>query len=259
MEEKQVTELPAYAYSGREELEEIVIPAGITRIGRYAFYNCKNLKKLTLHSDIKDLGAGAFTGCHKIRCLEVTLVPGTPSCLKEFLSELPEEQQVILHGQQEARLWFPEFFEESIENTPARILSIETHGTGILYRNCFVKTVLQFEEYDERFTAAVAQERPELVTRMAFDRLMFPAGLLAKAEERYRGYLREHERELGKMLLKEKDMDMLRFYLRRFTPGEEWTGVLTQSFAAGGFPEGVACLMDYRRKHFTKKRRTFSL
>lgn len=259
MEESSITELAPYAYAGREELEEIIIPPGVVKIGRYAFYNCKNLRKLIFCSDIRDLGAGAFTGCHKIRCLEVTIVPEKPSCLKEFLSELPEEQHVILHGQQEARLWFPEYFEESIENTPARILSTETHGTGILYRNCFVKTVLQFEEYDKRFQAAVAQERPALVTRLAFDRLMYPAGLLAGAKEQYEVYLREHETEVEDMLRGEKDTAMLRFYLSCFLPDEECVSKWTRSFAAAGFHEGVAYLMDYRKKHFVKKRRTFSL
>ena len=49
------TELEAYAFSGREDLTEIEIPAGIQKVGRYAFYNCRNLKKLYFHSDIRDL------------------------------------------------------------------------------------------------------------------------------------------------------------------------------------------------------------
>lgn len=36
-----------------------------------------------------------------------------------------------------AKLVFPEYFEESVENTPARIIMREMHGCGHMYRYCF--------------------------------------------------------------------------------------------------------------------------
>lgn len=62
---------------------------------------------------------------------------GEQSGLKEILSEVGEELRVHLYGKVEAMLWFPEYYEEGVENTPARILMTEVHGSGLYYRNCF--------------------------------------------------------------------------------------------------------------------------
>ncbi len=110
-------------------------------------------------------------------------------------------------GVAEARLIFPEYYEESVENTPARILFIETHGCGHRYRYCFSGRTFQFGAYDELFPHAQVQEPEELVTELALGRLMFPVELSAAAGERYRAYVREHWEMAGRLLL---DADRLR-------------------------------------------------
>ena len=40
-------------------------------------------------------------------------------------------------GKISARLVFPEHYEEAVENTPARILFTQHHGSGNNYRQCF--------------------------------------------------------------------------------------------------------------------------
>ena len=74
-----IEEIPAYGFSGREDLVEVCIPRTVKKIGRYAFYNCRNLEKITFYSDIQDVGSGAFTGCHKVHHLDVTFVQGKTS------------------------------------------------------------------------------------------------------------------------------------------------------------------------------------
>ena len=62
------------------------------------------------------------------------------TCLREILSELHQALRVDLKapdGALKARLIFPEFYEESVENTPARIIMREMHGCGHMYRYCF--------------------------------------------------------------------------------------------------------------------------
>lgn len=118
-----VTELAEYLFSGKS-CQVIRIPLGVQKIGRYGFYNCRNLEELWFSSDFTDLGSGAFTGCHRIRRMEV-LMNDEQSGLKEILSEVGEELRVHLYGKVEAMLWFPEYYEEGVENTPARILMTE--------------------------------------------------------------------------------------------------------------------------------------
>ena len=137
-----VTELAEYLFSGKS-CQVIRIPLGVRKIGRYGFYNCRNLEELWFSSDFTDLGSGAFTGCHRIRRMEV-LMNGEQSGLKEILSEVGEELRVHLYGKVEAMLWFPEYYEEGVENTPARILMTEVHGSGLYYRNCFQGKVFRW-------------------------------------------------------------------------------------------------------------------
>ncbi len=257
MEEQHTVE--PYAFAGREDLTEIVIPKGTQTVGRYAFYNCRNLRKLYLHSDIRDLGAGVFTGCRKISCIDITIVEGSLSILKEILMELPQQLLVICHGAVEARLWFPEYFEEGVENTPARILEDHVHGSGLMYRNCFVKTRLNYEEYDSRFLYACASESDGLNVRLAFDRLCYPFGLTDRAKEQYRTYLQEHTKTLYAYIGQEKDPGQLKKYLEIFSPDKDELEYLIACMQKAEFTEALPQLMAVHHDKFAGKRRTFSL
>ena len=53
--------------------------------------------------------------------------------LKEILSEVGEELQgTPLWGNPRRPCWCPEYYEEGVENTPARILMTEVHGSGLI-------------------------------------------------------------------------------------------------------------------------------
>lgn len=208
-----VTALDAYALSGRE-VTEIYLPASLRRIGRYAFYNCFSLTALHFHSSIGDIGAGAFTGCHKIALLDVTIVDERPSCLKEILMELPEEIQVDYHHRgQYTCLLFPEYYEEGVENTPARIIEHHTHGSGLHYRNCFRGTQLQFSEYDRQFQKALNQESDALSIELALNRLMYPYCLDEGARQTYTAYLAHHLDTATRYLLKANKPEKLSFLM----------------------------------------------
>lgn len=74
---------------------------------------------------MQDLGAGALTGCHRMEQIAVETDEKGESSLRDFLTELPETLcvDITIDGEY-GRFWFPEFFEEGVENTPARILKI---------------------------------------------------------------------------------------------------------------------------------------
>ncbi len=101
----------------------------------------------------------------------------------------------------EARLIFPEYYEDSVENTPARIVSIETHGCGHRYRYCFAGRVFQYRGYDELFPHVQVQEKEELVTELALGRLLYPRELSEKLREHYLEYVRAHWKTAGKLLI----------------------------------------------------------
>lgn len=259
-EYQHIQEIPDYGFSGREDLEEIVLPESVKRIGRYAFYNCRNLRKITFHSNIQDVGSGAFTGCHKVCQLDVIILNGKTSCLKDFLQELTEEMLVEYRvmensetGYREtgyARLMFPEYFEEGVENTPARILMTQIHGSGLKYRNCFYKKEFLFEEYDVRFPYAEAVESEVFLQKMAVGRLMFPYRLSEKGKKQYETYLREHLTKTGQNMIKNRDAAQLGWLLEHYLETKIQAEELLEVSGRQGVPECTACLMEWKKRKF---------
>ena len=255
-----VTELAEYLFSGKS-CQVIRIPLGVRKIGRYGFYNCRNLEELWFSSDFTDLGSGAFTGCHRIRRMEV-LMNDEQSGLKEILSEVGEELRVHLYGKVEAMLWFPEYYEEGVENTPARILMTEVHGSGLYYRNCFQGKVFHFLEYDKRFEMARAQESSDFLREMVYGRLNWPTGLTEQAKAQYEQYLKEHTEQIASDFIRQKRGEELEWLLHSYPlePGQKelFTGLVNLADTVKS-PEILSMLMEYQRLHFPSKRRSFEL
>lgn len=219
---------------GREEhvlagndVEEIVFPDTLKEIGRYIFYGCGNLRKLEFSDSLMQIGCGAFTGCHALEKLTVHMRQGKKSGVKEMLGEMWQridvnflyeyeedgiEKSDIMHRREnksEARLVFPEHYDEAVENTPARILYTEYHGSGSNYRQCFYDKELNYQEYDRLFEMAVAMDKLEVLVDMSFGRLEFPYGLTGKARENYREYIRKNLGDIAEYLVKQEDMRRL--------------------------------------------------
>lgn len=206
-----VTELGPYVLA-ESPVEELWLPARLKKIGAYGFYNCERLKMIHASSRTTDLGAGLFAGTSNVEFLDITVFEGEKSNLKELLSELRQTLRVRLNIREEikageyeekaqVRLIFPEYYEESVENTPARILYIETHGCGHRYRYCFAGTRFQYTGYDELFPHVKVQEKEAVVTELALGRLRYPWELSEKHRKMYVAYVREHWQTAGRLVL----------------------------------------------------------
>lgn len=263
---KEVTELGKYALSGHG-LGELELPRTIRKIGAYAMYNCWHLEKISFYSTIEDIGPGVFTGCTGVKLLDITVEEGKKSCFREVLSELRQTLYVRYHGAQEARLIFPEFYEESVENTPARITSSLTHGCGHRYRYCFADTQFQFRDYDSLFPHARAQEDRELLAELAMGRLQYPSGLTADHRSVYEDYLGEQIRTAGeiaagKMSFGEDTDVRLRWLTEHYVKDREVLDAMAETARKRGNPAATSYLMDYRHDHFpdaAPKRKRFEL
>ena len=225
------------------QVEAVRLPSGLRKIGAYAFYNCNALAELHFHSSLKDLGAGLFTGCHHLGRLGVALDETETSCLKEILIEVPEKMAVTVKGAVEAKLLFPEFFEESVENTPARILMTHMHGSGMNFRNSFYMKKLDFRAYDACYYMARAEEDFDTVLEMTLDRLQYPVGLSAERREDYENWLDAHLGQAFERAVEQRDLEQLIWLSENGKPDRElWSRMAVK--AADGFPEGVAWLQD---------------
>lgn len=246
-------------------LTGLVLPDTLRKIGAYGFYNCEKLEYLSFDSRLTDLGAGLFTGCPNLTRLDVRVREQEKSGLKEILSELRQTVRVWYHGQEEGYLIFPEYFEESVENTPARILWTNTHGCGHRYRYCFQNTQFQFRDYDVLFPHVQVQESEELVCELAMGRIFYPCGLTDGHRKMYETYLREHETAAVRVLLGwEKEgrggvMGQLNSLLQLAEPGQETLAELVRLAAREHCPEAVSVMTSYSRGRGTAVRKTFEL
>ena len=155
--------------------------------------------------------------------------------------------------------WFPEFFEEGVENTPARILENHIHGSGLRYRNSFARNSLNIREYDELFPYAKAWEEEGVVLEMALGRLLFPVELGEKAEEHYLSHIREHLVEAARILTKEKDYRRLGALLERVKPDREALEQLLSMAQEQKDMEAVSLFMDRLHQNTKIKRKVFEL
>lgn len=244
-----------------ERVKSVILPSSIEKIGNYAFYNCYSLKKLVCHSTIKDLGSGMFTGCNHISQVDITIHEGEKSCMKELLSEI--RQRVVVHYrciEGEAMLIFPEFFEEAVENTPARILYTTTHGAGHRYRYCFQNTRFEFKEYDSLFIHETARETTAQALELAMYRLIYPLQLSAKAKETYSAFAVEHWILSINTVLGYKDLGMLKLFLEQIDGLDRgMTEAALDSAGRAGFTEATGYLLEFMRVKFPAVRKKFIL
>lgn len=240
-------------------LEELRLPQSLRQVGAYGFYNCENLRRLELYSTTLDWGPGVFTGCSGIEAVKIHVDESRRSCLKEILAEIRQTVRVTYDGAGQARLIFPEYFEEAVENTPARILVTNTHGCGQMYRNAFVQTQIQLAEYDRLFPYVQVQEPERLVTELAIGRLKFPYCLSESHRERYMEYVRQHRTTAACQAVEGQGTEDLKWLLDQITYEREELRIVTEAANRKGNLSAVSLLMDRMGGKGEGRRRRFVL
>lgn len=273
-----VTEVSAYAFAEEmegepentsgfpcicgEKLEALYLPGTIRRLGRYIFYNCIQFQKLSFYSNLAFMGAGAFTGCERLSQLTMYQLKGN-SCLREILQDLKQKVTVDCYLPEEkepfCRLVYPEFFEEAVENTPARIISTQTHGMGIQYRNSFRNTQVVFREYDRLFETGKYNVELINAIELALARLRYPFELEESARTVYEGWLSEHLAEGAEFCLQQGQMEDLRWLAEAFVTEKEQEELLLKKAKEQEAPEAVSMLMDVMHRRFSGKKKRFAL
>ena len=254
--EEEALKLPEVKGSA---LKELRLPSALRRVGAYGLYNCEKLKKLELYSTTLDWGPGVFTGCLGVEEMVIHIDESQRSCFKEVLAELRQTVAVDYDGPERGRLIFPEFFEEAVENTPARILVTNTHGCGQKYRNAFVKTRFQFQEYDSLFPHVQVQEPEKLVISLAMGRLMYPCELTERYREQYLKYLTAHRIAAACQSAGQEDTEGLAWLMEHISYDPRDMKAVIETAGRSGSLAAVSSLMDKTGGQETAKRRRFAL
>ena len=240
-------------------LKIIDLPKGIEVIEDYAFYRCLALEEIHLYAGIKRLGCGAFMGCKKLKKIVIKDVEDDIYFITEILYDFQYEVEVELYYKdgRVAYLTFPEYYEESVENTPGRIIEIVFHGSGYKYRQCIRNRQMNYEKYDTLFSYAIAQEFTPTCIRIALNRLRSPIGLKDIVKERYLTYLQEESKEVAKQLCKEDNLEIVSMLAETGYFTEELLQEFQEKAAGTGRAEMASYLLNYRLEHFKPKKKTF--
>lgn len=262
IEGRQVYALAAYAFSDARrtkqrvnavsghKLKEIRLPETLREIGGYAFYGCWKLERMELFHSTNDIAGGAFTGCHRLKELCIHMEDAWGYCLKDIISELRHELKVTLiyGGDEQAVLLFPEYYEEAVENTPARILETHFHGSGYRYRQCFQDGKFNYQEYDNLFYEALAWESEDFCIELALLRLKHPYGLQTDARGCYKSFLIENRMTAAGWCLEFEQNEALEYISSFIEWSGEELGELIQAANKKGRMEMQSFLMDYKHK-----------
>ncbi len=66
-----VTRIGSEAFSGCSSLQSVVIPAGVTRIGSEAFDGCSSLQSVVIPQGVTQIGSKAFSGCSSLQSVVI--------------------------------------------------------------------------------------------------------------------------------------------------------------------------------------------
>lgn len=266
-----VTELADRAFA-RTDIREVYLPKTLRRIGRYGFYNCEKLNTLHFYAETREVGGGIFNGCRKIREIYIHLDADEKSALRDFVTEITD--RVIVHsiipdgqgGEKEiSRIVFPEFYDESIENSPARNLSFSIHGSGQKYRYCIIDKKIQYDKYDKVFFWEEIEEDVSDAAEIAINRLMFPHCLTANAKEKYETYLLRNLH--GVLLANITNGENFRWVVNQYGERKDDQAApyltevqmdhLIEESSKLKLPEASGMLLDLKRRLYPSKKKKF--
>lgn len=261
-----VTEISDRVFA-QSAVKEIFLPKELGRIGRYCFYGCERLETIHVYAKTTEIGGGVLSGCRNVKEIFIHMDSEERSALKDFVTELNERVTVRYFlpdgngGETEAaRLIFPIYYDEAVENTPARITVSNIHGTGQKYRYCFDDKKVRFDKYDKLFVYEKAEEPVTLAAEIAVLRLQYPHGLREDAKNMYHKFIKENLYEV--MLANLGREDVFKWLFGRFAEedgglSDKELEMLLQETARRRMAEISGMLMDLKHRKFPSKKKRF--
>ena len=242
-----------------EMLKEIVLPAPLQKTGDYAFYGCGQLERIVFPASFRHLSGGAFVACRHIR--EIVFIQDcpedTPPAMADIVSEISYDVTVTVQnasGTVHWRVLFPEYYEESTENTPARIIEIKYRGTGYQCRQCFRRGVFDFAAYDALFYLTSVWAEYSTVVALGLLRLSYPQQLSAQARQSYLAFLQAQPGECAEYVLREENLSFLQVLLKLDYFTQDILATFLSEATRKSLTGAVALLMDYNRMHFARSK-----
>lgn len=261
-----VTEIADYAFHNCRSLQKIIIPDCITTIGNHAFYDCRKLESMVASDAINNIGDGAFKNCYLLKSIEINLRNGKIAVVRNILSEFSSELTVTLHYGQNAyeigktaKIIFPKFLYDYVENNSARIIRQETYGSGVHYRECMTDHDIDYKKYDSIFHVGMAVDMLDTTLFIALYRIMYPYQLTNTAKENYGNFIREHFEVLMKLLVEDEMREEILCLIKENIISLEQLDYLMEYARRQQKLELVSYFLSYKQRNYIKKSMTFDL
>lgn len=220
----------------------IVLPDSVRCLESYAFYNCRELEEITAGAALREVNGDALMNCRKLNRLRIRESVDRPTGLSFLLGQINSEIEIIFQ-KDGVRLVYPEFSESYEEIGPAHIFHLQVEGEGFRARNQFQDGMVDLAGYDQVFENAVRTEQTQTLIRMASDRLCYPADIKEVHRQQYEAYLKEHEQEWMRLLVKTRDEETMEAAGRQGLISARAREYAVQEAAAGGWIRGSAALL----------------
>ncbi|MBQ4283722.1 MAG: leucine-rich repeat domain-containing protein [Lachnospira sp.] len=247
-----------FAFSEKRELVEIVLSESVESIGAHAFYNCRSLKSIVMGDGVTDIGDGAFKNCYNISDIKIIRTHNNTRCLKGILSEVNNETTVTIeYPDGTSKVVFPYYLDNYEENTPARIITQITSGSGIRYRECITGEDINYAEYDNIFLQAMHIDVQESAAKIAMGRINYPYHLSDKAKEQYRAYLFDNRVELLLKLAKDEKYEELNEFLNMKLITAEDLKYCINKAREESLMEGLGIMLAFQRENYGTTKKIF--
>lgn len=260
LQQRNVTELAPYCFYNHRELNKIILPNTLNKIGNHCFYDCRSLEEIELWNTTTEIEDGAFKNCTKLKSIIVHVITNKLTCLKNLLAELNQEIEVHLYYEEEEkiRLVFPNYLYDYEENTQARIINQITYGMGVHYRECIKEQEIDLKSYDKLFRIAASTEKIETLERVVLNRLCFPYHLSKEAKKEYETYLIEKREKIADDLVKRQEGTIMKFILQS-EMSNYFTDLFLRLSQKCNYVEGIAITLNENKKTGMMKQKTFDL
>lgn len=248
IEDLPVRSIGKSAFSGREDLFSVELPATIDTLGRYAFYNCKNLRSISLHDGVEDYYDGVIKQCQSLSEITLHQERDSFSVMKELLAD-NDRRLTFTVEPIGLRLTFPAYVYDFVEDVEARVLHHKIEGSGYPYRECVTRKGVDLLAYDKLFSYVISDDY-EAAIMVALNRLRYPIELEDAAKEQYAQYLEQNARVVLLKLIEQECDEEIRYLCEEC--------LITKDALEDGLYEAAdkklsaitAILMEYQRQHF---------
>lgn len=197
-----------HAFSGRQDIEEVVLPESIKTLFGFAFHNCRKLRKITLFDSLDDYYDGVCRQCDNLEEVEITINNSWYEVIRNFLADNDKTLRFKVHaGEEEASLLtFPEYVYDFNENTMARTIQFSIAGSGYAFRECVDRRKMDYSQYDSLFEKAII-DGSRIAQDIAIGRLLYPLRLEERFRSMYEKYISDNGYSVLENLLKDISED----------------------------------------------------